>query len=209
MSLFREFPKLARLSRTVTISEKLNGTNAQVFIVGPEGFPDFVPDDDPLFIPPLVDTGDYRIWAGSRTRMLTPESDNFGFAKWVQRNAKELFQLGPGRHFGEWWGNGIQCGYGLKEKRFSLFNTHRWSLERDLVKYPLPPPSCVSVVPVIYRGPFSTDGVNKALEVLRIHGSLAAPGFMKPEGVVVYHEAANMAFKKTIEKDDVPKGMVA
>ena len=29
---------------------------------------------------------------------------------------------------------------------------------------------------------------------------------MKPEGVVIYHKAANMMFKKTIEKDEEPKG---
>jgi len=36
-------------------------------------------------------------------------------------------------------------------------------------------------------------------------GSVASPGFMRPEGVVVYHVAANMYFKKTIEKDEEPK----
>ena len=34
--------------------------------------------------------------------------------------------LVPGRHFGEWWGSGIQRGYGLDEKTFSLFNAYRW-----------------------------------------------------------------------------------
>jgi hypothetical protein len=41
---------------------------------------------------------------------------------------------------------------------------------------------------------------------LKCHGSVAAKGFMNPEGVIVYHVAANTSFKKTIEKDSEPKG---
>lgn len=41
---------------------------------------------------------------------------------------------------------------------------------------------------------------------LRDEGSVAAPGFMKPEGIVVFHVAAGVSFKKTLEKDDQPKG---
>lgn len=37
-------------------------------------------------------------------------------------------------------------------------------------------------------------------------GSMAAYGFMKPEGVVVYYVAGNVMFKKTIEKDEKHKG---
>ena len=36
--------------------------------------------------------------------------------------------------------------------------------------------------------------------------TIAAPGFMKPEGVVIYHKAANLLMKKTLEKDEQPKG---
>jgi len=32
---------------------------------------------------------------------------------------------------------------------------------------------------------------------------------MKPEGVVVFHIAGNLGFKKTIEKDEVPKSQYA
>ena len=46
-----------------------------------------------------------------------------------------------------------------------------------------------------------------ALEALRVRGSEAAPGFMNPEGVVIYHIAGNIGFKKTIEKDEQPKGI--
>ena len=66
--------------------------------------------------------------------------------------------------------------------------------------------ACCDVVPTIYRGDFINDAVTNALEDLRTNGSKAAPGFMKPEGIVVYHTACRQYFKKTIEKDEEPKG---
>jgi len=172
---FVPFPKMPRLSRECIITEKLDGTNAQVFI-GEDG----------------------SIRAGSRNRWVTPADDNYGFAAWVERNKDALLRLGPGRHFGEWWGQGIQRNYGLTEKRFSLFNVSRWADER---------PACCDVVPVLYRGEFLTHEVLKALQRLSDGGSVAAPGFMNPEGVIVFHVAGNFGFKKTLDKDDEPKGL--
>jgi hypothetical protein len=174
MAEFREFPKMARLSREIIITEKIDGTNAQIFI-GEDG----------------------EFLCGSRTRWITPENDNYGFAKWAYERKDDLIRdLGPGRHFGEWWGQGIQRGYGLKEKRFSLFNTLRW---------PGNAPEHCHLVPFLYLGPFDTQNIEMCLNILKEGGSIAAPGFMKPEGVVVFHIAGNIGFKKTIEKDDVPK----
>jgi len=87
----------------------------------------------------------------------------------------------------------------LKEKRFSLFNTARWS--DDAVR-----PACCSVVPVLYSGIFDSVTIDIALEQLAKFGSIAAHEFMKPEGVVILHEAARTYFKKTIEKDHEYKG---
>ena len=70
---FTEFPKMARLSREIIVTEKLDGTNAQVLI-----------------------TEDGQILAGSRTRWITPQDDNFGFAAWVEANKEELLKLGVG-----------------------------------------------------------------------------------------------------------------
>lgn len=170
---FVEFPKMARLSREVVVTEKIDGTNAQVFI-----------------------TEDGDLFTGSRSRWITPEADNFGFASWAQGNKTDLLTLGPGSHFGEWWGAGIQRRYGLTEKRFSLFNTARWSDSR---------PECCHVVPVLYAGMFDTAAIDAALELLRATGSIAAHGFMKPEGIVVFHTAARVGFKKTLDKDDASK----
>jgi hypothetical protein len=60
---------------------------------------------------------------------------------------------------------------------------------------------------VLRRGEFSTVMAESALHELRERGSLAAPGFMNPEGIVVFHVAGNVGFKKTIEKDNLPKGI--
>jgi len=44
------------------------------------------------------------------------------------------------------------------------------------------------------------------IEYLKANGSIAAPGFMKPEGIIIYHTAGNLYFKKTIENDEKYKG---
>jgi hypothetical protein len=190
---FEPFPKLARYSREVVVTEKIDGTNAQVFV---RELPDteVMPTDTPI----VAVHGKLLIYAGSRNRWLTPQQDNFGFARWVLDNAEELATLGPGRHFGEWWGQGIQRGYGLKEKRFSLFNVSRWN---DAT----PPPACCHVVPVLQRIAFDDFDADFICEDLRKRGSVAAPGYMKPEGLVVFHVAGGVGFKKTLEKDEQPK----
>lgn len=188
---FVGFPKIARLSRPIIITEKIDGTNGCIFI-----------GDDGQFL------------VGSRTRWITPESDNHGFAAWAYAHKDELMTLGPGRHFGEWWGSGIQRGYGLPkgEKRFSMFNVQRWCLfgqepkERPtqdprVTKKQDVLPACCGLVPVIYDGLFVMEAVADALSHLVQFGSLASPGFMNPEGVVVYHAAGNVAFKKTLNGD--------
>jgi hypothetical protein len=55
------------------------------------------------------------------------------------------------------------------------------------------------VVPVLHSGEFSTDAVESAMLKLATYGSVAVPGFMFPEGVVVYHSASRTSFKKTFD----------
>lgn len=210
---FMEFPKIARLSRECVITEKIDGTNAQVAIV--PSIADGVIDAFDV----LAERDGFCLRAGSRNRWITPEADNFGFSAWAKAHADELWTLGEGRHFGEWWGSGIQRGYGLPkgEKRFSLFNVARWHQvgaepyvsvsgePRIEPKLSAEAPACCSVVPVLYRGEFTTEAVGTQVERLKTLGSVASPGFMNPEGVVCYHVAANLYFKKTLEKDAEPK----
>ena len=194
-----EFPKIARLSRECIVTEKIDGTNGQISI-----------GDDGSFL------------VGSRTRWLTPETgDNHGFMLWALTHKDELMTLGPGRHFGEWWGSGIQRGYGLPkgEKRWSLFNVSRWCLHGQepqrmatadprIEKWQEVLPACCHLVPVLYRGMFNHGACESALRELLIGGSKAAPGFKMPEGIVCFHTAANVGFKKTLEKDEAPKSVV-
>lgn len=221
---FEPFPKIARLFREVVITEKIDGTNAHVLIaVEPKIAEDFRQGRNPFLV--IAEEADLVMFAGSRTRYITPEQDNHGFARWAKEHAAELFKLGPGRHFGEWWGSGIQRGYGLPkgEKRFSLFNTARWHLNgtEPHVWKSVPSdkkgiefsatlseelPACVGLVPVLHQGHFSTGLVETCARNLREGGSVAAPGFRNPEGLVVYHTAANLCLKMTLEKDDEPKG---
>ena len=177
---FQKWPKIARLFRDMVITEKIDGTNGAVII-----------------------TEEGAVAAQSRNRLITPEDDNAGFAKWVDANQIELVAaLGVGRHFGEWWGSGIQRRYGLtgNDKRFSLFNVNRYA-ETDLSHVP-----GLGLVPVLYEGPFDTRAAMLVLDRLDLNGSKAAPGFVRPEGIVIYHEAARSAFKVTVEHDEKPKG---
>lgn len=175
---FVPFPKIPRLRRTTYVTEKIDGTNAQIMV--------------------NADATDLR--AASRKRLITPEADNFGFARWCEDNKDELLKLGPGRHYGEWWGQGIQRGYGLTEKRFSLFNTSRWLDNPDL-------PACCSVVPLLVIREDVGEAVKLGLDILAT-GSVAAPGWSDPEGVVVFMSHANSLFKVTCKNDEAPKGQV-
>jgi hypothetical protein len=190
---FTSFAKMARLQREVIITEKIDGTNAQIYI-----------------------TDDGRMLTGSRTRWIYPEDDNFGFAAWARDNKDELMQLGPGRHFGEWWGQGIQRNYGLDERRFSLFNVSRWCLHGEtpqpiptadprIVKMQEVLPACCHLVPILRRGINISTLAESALYELTQRGSVAAPGFMQPEGIVVFHTAGNVGFKMILDNDGVPK----
>ena len=86
---FKEFDSIEILESMITITEKIHGTNAQI----------------------AIDDFGTEIYAGSRNRWVTPEDDNAGFANWVYPNKDALIKLlGPGRHYGEYYGSGIGTG---------------------------------------------------------------------------------------------------
>ena len=217
---FQAWPKTPRLFRDITITEKIDGTNAAVQIVKAEGDLNLACENVPAFATVVVTEGAgapdfegsavYYVAAQSRKRLIKVGDDNFGFAAWVADNRHELVQiLGEGTHYGEWWGSGIQRGYGLVkgEKRFSLFNVHRYS---DLVEVEgVHQLVGLDVVPTLYQGPLSTFVINGVLDRLEANGSEAAPGFGKPEGVIVYHSASRSVFKALLENDAQPKGLAA
>lgn len=197
---FQAFPKLARLNRDIVVSEKIDGTNAAVGVIPLENLGINLAD-----LSDAVVAGGAAVFAQSRKRIITPEQDNFGFARWVHENAGLLSLLGPGYHYGEWWGSGIQRGYGLTggEKRFSLFNPE------TVMPPELRALEGLGTVPVLYEGHFNQGAIGCALDQLRRQGSKAAPGFDRPEGIVIYHTAARTSFKVTLEGDGEPKSVRA
>jgi hypothetical protein len=185
------------------VTEKLDGSNSAIRIR-----PFDYDSDKTQAVDACVEVDDslYTIWAQSRKRFLQigKANDNFGFASWVFVNSEELIRvLGPGDHFGEWWGQGIQRGYGLSEKRFSLFNAPRWV---ELIK---PTEATTEIpnlytVPMLYAGQFYDLNVNEIRQDLIDNGSKAMPGF-KSEGMVVYLREVNASYKVLLENDDIHK----
>jgi hypothetical protein len=155
----------------MVITEKIDGTNSCVVV-----------DDDG------------NVTAQSRKRVIVPGDDNYGFAGWVQQYADQLKGLGPGYHFGEWFGVGIQRGYGLYERRFALFNVNRWRDER---------PDCCHVVPTLYEGPFSDAVILGVASDLQAQGSLINPN-VPAEGVMVYVHPLGVYIKHPFDPN--PKG---
>ena len=162
------FPKIPRLeNEVIEITEKIDGTNALIYI-----------SDD-------LET----VMAGSKSRWLKPTKadDNYGFAAWVEDNKDELRQLGAGYHHGEWWGKGIQRGYGMDRKVFSLF------------RMPETFPDCVNVVP--FLGTLnSMDGLREIIEgikYLNISKASAEFGvhYDNPEGIVLYYKGLGKRHK--------------
>jgi len=190
---FKKFQKIPRLSRDIIITEKIDGTNGVIYI-----------DEQ------------NNIFAGSRNRWLDVHNDNYDFCNWVMQNKEELLKLGQGYRYGEWMGKGINRGYGLDEKRFYLFNVNKWwdrrngkLKEESKQEYC---PECCYVVPILYEGDWIEETASELiykpdsiLIMLSNNGSYVSPGFMKPEGIIIYHKAGKYLFKKTIENDDKRK----
>lgn len=171
---FIQYRKIPRWNRDIEITEKIDGTNACVYI-----------------------SDDLEIKAARRTGWLEPgQPDNYGFRAWVNEHKGELLKLGPGWYFGEWFGAKINRGYGLNERHFALFTRPKTEL-----------PDCVGVVPVLYSGTMDALAIRASLESLRTNGSVAVPGYLAAEGIVIFHKASGQRFKITLENDERPKGL--
>ena len=170
---FKAWPKIGRENPfSVTITEKIDGTNACV----------------------IIENGEV-VGAQSRKRLINIENDNYGFAGWVEKHKDELTGLGDGYHYGEWAGLGIQKNpHDLSRKHFFLFNTYRWSEANK--------PDCCDVVPVLFEGDLTPGRVPMLLEILEDHGSTVLDETGTSEGVIVYHHALRGYTKHTINSPD-------
>lgn len=218
---FKAYPKIPRLNKLVwSITEKLDGTNGIVHFTPVQPTQSELADScaDALVAGAVAivrnkDGDAYACFAGSRSRWLNPaekQGDNYGFGAFVAKFAQELFDdLGPGTHYGEWWGNGIQRGYNQPGKRFTLFNPWRYP---DL-------PEAGSAddagywakVPLLATGTFDSSDAALSLrsalifagEGLKGDGSRAAPGFPNPEGFVL--TIGDQKFKVILNEGDKAK----
>ena len=202
---FEKWPSIPRMSKEwVYVTEKIDGSNAAIRI---RPF-DIDADRSEQLDTISIDGVQYTLWAQSRTRFLGPtkETDNFGFARWVYDNAVEIVKvLGPGDHYGEWWGSKIQRGYGMTngERNFSLFNAKRWYE----TLHPVESRSAVDgllIVPTLYDGRYYDFNALEVAEELRTNGSRIVPGF-PAEGMIVYNREAKSSYKVLLENDEIHK----
>ena len=161
---FKKWPKIPRLfNEEYSLTEKIDGSNACI-VIDEEG----------------------SIGAQSRNGLIALHNDNFGFAQWVIDNKDDLLQLGPGHHFGEWYGQGIQRNYGLSTRRFALFNYRIAEL-----------PKCVDIVPYLTNCSSENlfETIRELYTDLKLHGSRAVHGFMNPEGLVIQSKLHGARYK--------------
>ncbi len=205
MSLeFQAWPKIPRLTNEeMTITEKIDGTNACVIILPysvdheemiQQGHAKCFHDDESALM--------FTFATQSRKRFIWPgkDTDNAGFAAWAWERATFLIDtLSYGKHYGEWYGRGIQRSYGLMEKRFALFNPWRYTdVDLDI--------EGLEVVPTLYTGNVHATAIQDTLFALREFGSVAVPG-QKAEGVIVQHKLSGSTYKAFVDDDGIPKSL--
>lgn len=165
---FKPWPKIPRGTPfNAIITEKMDGTNSCIII-----------QDGKI------------IGVQSRKRLITSgkETDNYGFAGWVERNEEELLKLGDGYHYGEWAGLGIQKNpHALDEKKFFLFNTERWNPNNPNV------PDCCSVVPILFQGEMDASTIPRIMAEQLANAKEGET----PEGIIVYYKSMRTMSKHT------------
>lgn len=198
MGDFKKWSSTPRFHKGLHITEKIDGTNACVIIY------------------------DGQVKAQSRKRIITPDNDNYGFAKWVYENAGALTDaLGYGYHYGEWYGEGIQKNpLKIEGKRFALFNTWHWARPENAERLEMV--DGLEHVPVLHderlHGTANWETIPLILQDLMTWGSKvqAAPehvdydeGWLvkpKPEGIIVWHRETQQKYKILLENDAFHKG---
>jgi len=234
---FKSWGSTPRFHKGLHITEKIDGTNAGISVVGVGheemswDYSGTVPDDA-IYVPHRTqDDSDpgfgYLVRAQSRKRIITPGNDNFGFAKWVWDNAEGLANLlGFGYHYGEWYGEGIQKNpLAVAGRRWALFNTWHWGRKENLERLRMVDIPGLTLVPVLHDeqrdGPadyFTIPGVIEGLKVggSRADGYMTLPNAHKmdfhvegPEGIIVWQRETSQRYKILLQEDDKHKWEVA
>ena len=178
---FRAFPKIKRLTKfnplEVTITEKIDGTNGCV----------------------VIENGELS-FVQSRNRIITPDDDNYGFAKWAWANKDALASFGNGYHYGEWAGEGIQGNpRGLTGKVFYLFNTYKYENMGEEKRNSLPP-NC-SPVPTVGSDlqEYSNATIHESMNMVQ---TWADYYHYKPEGIMVFFHNFGTYMKHTFDNPE-------
>lgn len=201
MGDFKSWGSTTRENKNKTITEKLDGTNACV----------------------VVYNGEVR--AQSRKRFITPDDDNYGFAKWVYDNAGALMDtLGYGYHYGEWFGEGIQKNpLGIEGKRFALFHPTKYT---EANGYNLAMVDGLETVPLLHHGQCDVWTIPNIMQDLELYGSKVVgaktsqePGFFdmnvtytkaaEPEGIIIWNNETRTRTKMLLKDDAFHKWEVA
>ncbi|MGB3694199.1 MAG: RNA ligase family protein [Spirulinaceae cyanobacterium] len=94
-----------------------------------------------------------KVAAQSRTQIITPESDNAGFAAWVNQNIDYFANLATSQHltlFGEWCGKGIQKRTAIAQierKVFAIFAVQYGGIGSQVAKLAVNPASIRALLP--------------------------------------------------------------
>ncbi len=195
---FKGWGSTTRENKSKTITEKIDGTNA--CIVAQNG----------------------KVTAQSRKRIITPDDDNFGFAKWVYDNAGALLDtLGYGYHYGEWYGEGIQKNpLGIEGKRFALFHATKYT---EANGYDLSRVDNLETVPLLHHGQCNVWTIPDIVQDLETYGSRVQgaktevitgyiPGMdneqpyaytkaAKAEGIIIWNNETKTRTKLLLEND--------
>lgn len=170
--MFKKWPKIARYTKPMRghITEKMDGSNACI----------------------IVQDGKV-VGCQSRKRIITPDEDNFGFARWVYNNANYLKGLGDGYHYGEWCGPKINGNrHNLDMNTFFLFS---WYREEELGR----PVDNLEYVRLLHEGDIDPDTVTTAMEDLLF---ISAHEDYIPEGIVIYYSDYKFHLKHTYENPE-------
>lgn len=190
MGEFKGWGSTTRENKNKTITEKIDGTNACIVIYNG------------------------KVSAQSRKRMITPDDDNFGFAKWVYENAGVLTDtLGYGYHYGEWYGEGIQKNpLGIEGKRFALFHATKYTEGNG---YELNKVDGLETVPLLHHGQCSVFTIPEIMQNLEAYGSKVEgakvigqmetfPGIQicaPAEGIIIWNNETKTRTKMLLEND--------
>lgn len=194
---FKSWGSTTRENKNKTITEKIDGTNA--CIVAQDG----------------------KVTAQSRKRIITPDDDNYGFAKWVYDNAGALLDtLGYGYHYGEWYGEGIQKNpLGIEGKRFALFHATKYTESNG---FDLERVDGLETVPLLHHGQCDVWTIPNIMQDLETYGSkikgaktekiyTGIPGLddteyvyeksAKAEGIIIWNNETRTRTKMLLEDD--------